>query len=677
MTGHKPTRSSNRPSAWVGRLTLVAGGVALVLACIGFRWWTGAEPAVAQVPSQARPTAPQSAAVPARPAAAPAQLAPATANRQAVQMPAKPDAAKLKIMAVVNTKPITREALAHECLRRYGKEVAETLVNKHLILQQCRVQGITITKADVDAEIERMATKFGLSVDRWLALLEEERDVSAEKYRNEIIWPTLALRALARDQIQVTAEELKHGLEADFGPKVKVLMIATATQTDAERLREQALAKPDEFGVMAKDHSIDKNSASARGLIPPIRMHMGDERIEQIAFNMKKGDISPVIPVANQFILLKCEGQIPAIVIPQEHRAHAEDTVVERIRDQKMRTAATDLFSNLQEKAQIVNIFNDPELAKQMPGVAVMINNERLTMTHLAEECLTRFGEEVLFGEINRVLLMEELNRRRLEVTQADIDAEIASAAAMYGFTTPDGRPDMEAWLQKVIEDDKVTVELYVRDAVWPSVALKKLVEGDVQITAEDLQKGFEANYGERVEVLAVVMNDLRQAQKVWEMARTNNSQEYFAQLASQYSIEPSSRANGGYVPPLRLHGGQPNLEKEAFKLQAGELSGIIAVADSYVILRCLGRTKPVVTSLDEVRDELTRDLRERNMRMAMSAEFTRISEAAQIDNYLAGTSQSGGKVRQANAEGPEVAPSANVRQATAPGQSALPLLGQ
>jgi parvulin-like peptidyl-prolyl isomerase len=644
--------------------------LALILTCVAIRWYTGADAANAQLPPATRQVAPAPQARQAKPAP---QAAPASRNATA----AKPDATKLKVMAIVNSKPITREALAHECLRRFGKEVAESLVNKHLILQQCRAQGIEITKADVDVEIERMATKFGLSVDRWLALLQEEREVSAQKYRNEIIWPTLALRELARDQIQVTPEEITHGLEADFGPKVKVLMLASATQAEAERLRQQAVAKPDEFGVLAKDHSIDKNSASARGMIPPIRMHMGDEQIEQIAFSMKKNDISQVISVANQFILLKCEGQIPAIVIPPEHMAQAKTTVADHIRDQKMRSAATDLFAKLQQQAQVVNIFNKPDMAKQMPGVAVMINDERLTMNHLAEECLKRFGEEVLIGEINRVLLMEELNRRRLEVTQADIDQEISQAAVMYGYTTENGTPDIEAWLGTVVNDGESTVELYVRDAVWPSVALKKLVEGDVQISQEDLEKGFSANYGERVDVMAVVMNDLRQAQKVWEMARANPAQEYFAQLASQYSIEPSSRSNGGHVPPLRMHGGQPNLEKEAFKLQAGELSGIIAVADSYVILRCLGRTKPVVTSIEEVREELTRDLRERNMRMAMTSEFNRLTSIAQIDNFLTGTTQAGGQVRQASAEQPVRRPSNNVRQATAPGQSALPLLQQ
>jgi parvulin-like peptidyl-prolyl isomerase len=83
-------------------------------------------------------------------------------------------------------------------------------------------------------------------------------------------------------------------------------------------------------------------------------------------------------------------------------------------------------------------------------------------------------------------------------------------------------------------------------------------------------------------------------------------------------------------------------IEEEAFRLQPGELSGIISVADKYLILRCLGRTQPVVRDFAAVEGELRRDLLEKKMRLAMADEFDRLKEAAQIDNFLTGTSQPG-----------------------------------
>jgi len=117
----------------------------------------------------------------------------ATAGSQTA--PTEP--AKSPPMAVVNGEPITRQTLAEECIRRYSHDVLDSMVSKQILLQACQSQGVTITQQDIEAEIQQVATKFALSVDRWLSLLETERNVNAQQYRNDIIWPTLALRRLA------------------------------------------------------------------------------------------------------------------------------------------------------------------------------------------------------------------------------------------------------------------------------------------------------------------------------------------------------------------------------------------------------------------------------------------------------------------------------------------------
>ena len=112
------------------------------------------------------------------------------------------------MVAAVNNQRITREDLAQECLRHYGNEVLESMVNKQLIVGECRRQGITVTAAEVDAEIERMSKRFNIPVDQWLKMLKQERNVTPAQYANDIIWPTLALRKLAGDRLTINREEL-------------------------------------------------------------------------------------------------------------------------------------------------------------------------------------------------------------------------------------------------------------------------------------------------------------------------------------------------------------------------------------------------------------------------------------------------------------------------------------
>ena len=86
-------------------------------------------------------------------------------------------------------------------VERFGKEVLEGLVNKRLIMHHCRNRNIEVTDAEVDAEIDRMAKRFKIGREQWLQMLERERGITAEQYKRDILWPTLALRKCAADQL--------------------------------------------------------------------------------------------------------------------------------------------------------------------------------------------------------------------------------------------------------------------------------------------------------------------------------------------------------------------------------------------------------------------------------------------------------------------------------------------
>ncbi len=42
----------------------------------------------------------------------------------------------------------------------------------------------------------------------YLKLIQDERGIKPEQYAADIVWPMLALRALARDKIQVSEEAI-------------------------------------------------------------------------------------------------------------------------------------------------------------------------------------------------------------------------------------------------------------------------------------------------------------------------------------------------------------------------------------------------------------------------------------------------------------------------------------
>jgi parvulin-like peptidyl-prolyl isomerase len=548
---------------------------------------------------------------------------------------------KSQIVAVVNAEEITREELGRQCLWHFGREVLEAMVNKRIIEHECKKQNINITIKEVDAEIDRMAQRFGVPTAQWLKLLESERKIKPAQYAKDIVWPTLALQRLAAHRLVVTEQDLHDAWETQYGEAIGARVIASATRAEAERIRALALKNPADFGNLAKQYSIDKSSASLKGLIQPIRKHQGNADIERAAFALQPGQISEVIAVADQFIIIQCERRYEARPVPLEGRVR--ELLAEAIRDKKLRLAADDILRELQSKATVDVVYNDPQRRAQNPTIAAVVNGQTITIDELADECIERHGTQILEHYVHRKIVEQACRRQNIQIAPAEIEAEIARTALDMGHMTADGKPDVAAWL-KAINEAGLTKEMYVHDTVWPNVALKKLVGKNVEVTDVDLQRGFEANYGPRVRCRAIVLSSMRRAQEVWELASKNPTVEYFGELAEKYSIEASTRSLRGEIPPIQKWGGEPTLQQEAFSLKPGELSGVVQVGDNYVILLCEGYTEPKQVNFAEVRDLLYEDIFDKKQRLAMAREFDRLVQAAQIDNYITGVAQAPSK---------------------------------
>lgn len=654
MTQNSPDCSSSvqlTTNMRKNRLRILVGSLFVMALCGVVRYYWGAEPASAEPAIEAARRSTAETESPVRKAAA----RPST-QAKVVESKARPASAEKAaaassapaIVATVNTKRINREDLARECRRRYGKEVLESMVNKYLITQECKRLGVSVTRAEVDAEIERMAKRFGIPVDQWLKMLKQERNITPTQYSNDIIWPTLALRKLAGERLAVSREELEKEFDIQYGEAVKARLIAVADLEKAKKLRAEAAANPDEFGNLAKTYSEDAPSASAKGVIQPIRKHGSYEEIEEAVFNMEDGDVSPVIHAGGQYVILKREKLLPARQVSFEDVAPKLEEI---LRERKLRPVSQDVFQQLQTNAKVENVWNDPEKHAKMPGVAATINGAPIPVSALDDECIVRHGTDTLDGMIKRSLLEQACKKQNITVTEQDIDAEIARAALAGTRPKQDGSPDIEAWLELIVKKQGIPIDTYRNDIVWPSAALKMLVGDKIEVTDEDLQKGYEANYGPRVRCLAIVLDNQRRAQQVFELARKDNTSDNFGKLAEEYSVEPGSKAMRGEVPPIKKHGGQPKLEEEAFQLKPGELSGVIQVADKFIILRCEEYTKPTSNiAFDTVRDDIYEDLYEKKLRLAMADRFEELQESAVIDNYLAGTSHTPNEKREGSA---------------------------
>src|SRR5207248_995914 len=113
-------------------------------------------------------------------------------------------------------------------------------------------------------------------------------------------------------------------------------------------------------------------------------------------------------------------------------------------------------------------------------------------------------------------------------------------------------------------------------DVIRPRLLLTKLCRDRVQPTEEEINHAFEAHYGEKVDCRIILWPPDQTKFALTEYAKIRDSAAEFDRKAKQQA-SPTLAAQGGKVPPFgRYSFGDENVEREAFKLQPGEISTLI-----------------------------------------------------------------------------------------------------
>ena len=300
----------------------------------------------------------------------------------------------------------------------------------------------------------------------------------------------LALRALVANEVEPTKAEFDQAYLAQFGEAVKCRLIMLSDKAEAQRLHAEAAAKPDTFGAIAKQFSKDESSASVGGLIPPIRRFSVDSRLEDAAFALQNNEVSPILQLGDQWVFLQAVRRIASTTpSPKALPAIPRTNQRSNSRPKDARCVRETVHTASRESECGPRSLAMPKLSAQYPGVAAIVNGQQVAVSAVAAECVKRHGSDVLEGEINRKLLTQALRKSQRTVTDADIQQEVERAAKSFGYIRENGTADMKAWMESVTSDGDTTQQIYMQDSVWPSVALKKLVEDKIQLTQDDLTK--------------------------------------------------------------------------------------------------------------------------------------------------------------------------------------------
>jgi parvulin-like peptidyl-prolyl isomerase len=277
-----------------------------------------------------------------------------------------------------------------------------------------------------------------------------------------------------------------------------------------------------------------------------------------------------------------------------------------------------------------------------------VVNDEVITRGQVSDEAVVRHGKEILEVLIARKLIDQDLKRKKMEITAAEIDQEIENVAQRMGGV---GR---QAWLMSLEKERGISPLQYAREIIYPTIALRKLASGQVQVTEQDMNDAYEAHFGARLYCRMISIARERDAIDIWEELKKNPGG--FEALAKSKSTDPATRGLGGLLSEpiarhafprpvsdaafLQLVDGDPNDKDPTHKPKDGDITGVIQVNQTaFVILKReqIDPAKNFDKNDPTVRNQLYQQMYDAKIKDEMAKVFNKLMNDAEIDNRMTG----------------------------------------
>ncbi|HLO02688.1 MAG TPA: peptidylprolyl isomerase [Symbiobacteriaceae bacterium] len=197
-----------------------------------------------------------------------------------------------KALATVNGEKITEKQVADQLIKQHGSDTISRMIDQKLVEQEAKKKNITVTQADVDAEIKKIKGQFQ-SEEAFQSALQQagytmadlESDQKFRLHLTKLLEPTL-------DTSDATLKKYFDENQAQFDKReVNSRHILVATEDEAKAIKAQLDTGAD-FATLAKAKSTDPSAATnggemgfnARGKMVP--------EYDNVVFAQAKGTIS-------------------------------------------------------------------------------------------------------------------------------------------------------------------------------------------------------------------------------------------------------------------------------------------------------------------------------------------------------------------------------------------------
>jgi peptidyl-prolyl cis-trans isomerase C len=249
-------------------------------------------------------------------------------------------------------------ALKDDDLKVMRRAVLDQLVNRHLLLAEAARAGTTVTDEELDGALQ---SRSSLAVEPQKAATPEALEALRRRTREDLVIDRFLVKRVA-ERVALSPEEARRWYEEhpERFPKVEQVrcqQIAAATREDLDIIRLD-LQHGADFTKLAREKSTSEDKVRAGDLGWFSKGHMLPE-FEEACFALKKGQVSPVVPTAYGFHLLRLVDRRDG---PRPSYAAVQNAVDLELRRERVAKAQADFLQKLREQADVQ--VHDAELDK-------------------------------------------------------------------------------------------------------------------------------------------------------------------------------------------------------------------------------------------------------------------------------------------------------------------------
>jgi parvulin-like peptidyl-prolyl isomerase len=288
-----------------------------------------------------------------------------------VIMLAVPLYAEETVVAVVNGTKITMKDLEaqvdrlipratfhrsvpEEKRKRYYKQALDEIINRELMYQDALASGMKPEKEKVDAQIQKMKTRFKSDEDYKAALEKEgiKEDILRSQIEKELL-----VQQINEKKVNETSRMSEKQLEEYYDKNMskfkqpesmKLRIISMKDEQKAKDILEK-IKDGDDFGELAYNFSEDSYRVKS-GDIGYIHKGRMLPEIETAALKLKTGDVSDLIKTEDSWFIIKMEDKKPE---QQLTFAEVKDKLRKELETEKSRQLSEKFIADLKAKAKI------------------------------------------------------------------------------------------------------------------------------------------------------------------------------------------------------------------------------------------------------------------------------------------------------------------------------------